>query len=238
MDNLDRLLTVLLLLLAVATLALFSLAVSAAPLDDAINIVVEESARIARKGDALHQKESTPEWEAKVSLSTSYAEKQTNEYAGGPDARAQLSVSIPLFSTKKREEVSRALYDLRVEEQSVLEKFLGAVSTLVITQRKIGNAQELYKLKLDKLEYFKKADKDCRETRAKKAATEVGKDECVIQSFELWPYAEEAKQAEQAVSLSLDTYRAELEQVARQFGGPRWRELKAHLDAHAQAAQL
>lgn len=238
MNNLDTLLAALLVFLAVGALTLLAVAATAAPLDDAITIVVEESARIARKEDALHQKESTPEWEAKVSLSTSYAEKQTTEFAGGPDARAQLTVSIPLFSTKKRGEISAALHDLRVEEQTVLEKFLSAVSTLVITQRKIGNARELYRLKLDKLEYFKKADKGCRETRAKKPAEEVSKEECVIQSHELWPYAEEAKQAEQAVSLALETYKAELEQVSRQFGGARWKELKAHLDAHAQAAQL
>jgi hypothetical protein len=237
MDKLDTLLTTLLVFLAVGTLALLAVAATAAPLDDAIAIVVEESARIAKREDALHQKESTPEWEAKVSLSTSYAEKQTTEFAGGPDARAQLSVSIPLFSTKKRQEVSGALYDLRVEEQTVLEKFLASVSSLVITQRKIGNARELYRLKLDKLEYFKKADKDCRETKAKKTAQETGKEECVIQSHELWPYAEEAKQAEQAVSLALDSYKAELEQVARQFGGARWKALKAHLDTHAQAGQ-
>lgn len=209
---------------------LWAASASAAPLDDAIAIVVEESAKVAEKESALHWAEQEPTWKTKIRFTGAYSEKETQEYAGGFDSKAQLTFEIPLFSTEKQRTVAGAREDVRVTEESVLGAFLKAVADLVMVQRKIETARQLHQLKLDKLEYFKHADEDCRQLEAKAPPGE--KPECIIRSHQLWPYAEEAKQAEGDIFLALERYAAELEATARQYGGGRWQELKALLDSH------
>jgi len=212
-------------------LSLFSVTASyAAPLDDAINIVLSESAKIAEKQTALTWAEREPAWKTKIRFTGAYSEKETQEYAGGFDSKAQLVFEIPLFSTEKRKAVANAKEDVRVAEESILGQFLKGVSDLVMTQRKVEAARRMHQLKLDKMEYFKRAEEECRKLEA--AAPPGEKPDCIIQPHQLWPYAEEAKQAEQEIYLALERYTAELEALSRQYGGPRWPELKAALDAH------
>jgi hypothetical protein len=215
--------------------ALFSATVSAAPLDDAIAIVLAESARVAEKESALYWEEKEPAWKTRLRFSSAYSEKETQEYAGGFDSKAQLVVEIPLFSTEKRRNVATARERVRVEEESTIGKFLKSVSDLVMTQRRIETARQLHQLKLDKLSYFKRADDECRQLQAE--APPGKKPECVIQSHQLWPYAEEAKTAENEIFLALESYQAELEAVSRQYGGARWSELKRLLDLHAKSGR-
>jgi hypothetical protein len=101
---------------------------------------------------------------------------------------------------------------------------------MVLLQRKIETARRLHQLKLDKLQYFTHAEEQCRKLEAEAPPGE--KPECIIQSHQLWPYAEEAKFAENEIFLALEKYTAELEVVARQFGGNRWAQLKSLVDAH------
>ncbi|HSF90632.1 MAG TPA: hypothetical protein VLA51_00355, partial [Paracoccaceae bacterium] len=191
-------------------LILFSLlfattSASAAPLDDAIAIVISESARVAEKETALQWTEREPEWKTKLRFTGAYSDKETQEYAGGFDQKAQLTFEIPLFSTEKRKAVAGAKEDVRVAEESSIAKFLSDVADLVLLQRKIETARRFHQLKLDKLQYFTHAEEQCRELEA--AAPPGEKPECIIQSHQLWPIAEEAKTAENDIFLALEQYK-------------------------------
>lgn len=198
--------------LAVLLLALAGPAL-AAPLDEAIALVLRVSPALAEQRAEVRAVERQSDWTSKVSLG--YRQKSTQSEAGGYNAG--VSVEIPLFSRKREIEAAKGRHALATARQQVLSSFLGEVARLVELEDKRAEADEMAAFYRDRLEYFKKAV-----------------DEGRVESDTLWDYAEKAKKAEHDAAQGQRKLAAALEESARRYGEGEWKRLRALLAAHVK----
>jgi hypothetical protein len=203
-------------------LALLPLAATAAPLDDAITIVLDNSASMAAKYAELGIARSDRDWSSDVRFSYNRGSSTSTSTDGddvtrdGDGFNGRFTLKIPLFSNQKDGKIGKANAAAAVERERVISGFLSAVKGLVLIHHSSLLADENYQLKKDKLEYFKQSLQ-----------------EGLIESpAELWNHAEAAKQAEHAASTKYFEYETELETISRTFGSEQWQQLKAHLVTH------
>jgi hypothetical protein len=214
---------------ALAFLLLFvTAAAAAAPLDDALEIVLDNSASIAAKYAELGIARSEHDWSSDVRFTYNLNNTDTTTTTDDGDIardseglNGRFTLKIPLFSNKADGRVSKANAAAAVERERVIASFLTSIKGLVLLHHQHITADESYQLKRDKLEYFKQS--------VAEGLTES--------PAELWPHAEAAKQAEHAATTKRLEYQTELEIISRQYGGLSWQQLKAHLQAHVNLSK-
>jgi hypothetical protein len=215
---------------AALSLLLFFLATiaHAAPLDDALTIALDNSASIAAKYAELGIARSGHDWSSDVRFTYNLNNTDTTTTTEDGDitrdsegVNGRFTLKIPLFSNTTDGKVSKANAAAAVERERVIGAFLTAVKGLVLLHHQHITADESYQLKRDKLDYFKQS--------VSEGLTES--------PAELWPHAEAAKQAEHAATTKRLEYQIELETVSRQYGGPDWQQMKAHLQAHINVSK-
>lgn len=189
------------------------LSAQAAPLDDALALVLAESAALTEKQAEAAVIAQQSEWVSKARLG--YNRLSTSTDASG--LNAGFTVEIPLFSRKREIEASRARQAVAQERQQLVSTFLGEVAELTELEAKRAEAAEMSAFYRDRLEYFKQAVTEGR-----------------VESDTLWADAEKAKKAEHDTRQGEVKLAAALEESARRYGGQEWKRLQALLVAHVR----
>jgi hypothetical protein len=212
---------VILFMLAVCVFAFLVYAVPparAGTLDDAVFLVLSESPGLDGKRTAAAELAGVSDWTSTIKLSAGYAEKQTDEFAGGFDARGMIALEIPLTGRpSSRLDAAKARAALGDAQDGLIAEFLRSAAGLAETLAKAETADILHQFALDKLEYFKNAE----------SAGE-------LEPARLWEHAEQSAKAGEATGRARVEYAAGLEVAARRFGGGRWLELRGLLDKFAR----
>ena len=195
-------------------LLLLPCAVSAAPLDEALGLVREYHPVLNASRAQLDEQARQRDWAARVSLGWT---QRGTEFGGEGGANAGVNLTIPLFDRKHELERARARAAFAEKRAGIEAAFLRDVRAL---GKSAGEAQaqtrmrDLYR---DRLAY-------------RKQQVEEG----LQDADALWVEAEALQRAEQAVARSEGELAAELETVAREYGGSEWKRLQALLAAHVK----
>ncbi len=215
-------------LLAFILLVSLYFPVNADSIDDALAIVIDNSATISEKTIDLDIARNGHDWASEVRFGYNYKQNDSITASADTDGNintdskglnGQLTLKIPLFSNEQNSKISKAHAAAAVEREKVVVSFLSVVKQLILLNQQWKSADENYKLKQDKLEYYKRSLK-----------------EGLLESpAELWVHAEASKAAEHAAAEKMVEYKTELDIVSRQFGGAQWRPLKTHLIAHVNS---
>lgn len=201
-------------IVGVLVLLLGTNVVTAAPLDDALDLVVNQNAAIsARQAEACALAKQSP-WTSEVRLG--YQAQGTREQAAGLDAG--ISVKIPLFDRKQEIDAARARYQLRQAQQELRGEFINAVGKLVELAGALPAAAETCAFTRDRLDYVRQAVDEGRE-----------------EADALWPVAGNVREAEQTLTAAKQRYCVQFENLARTYGGERWTTLRDLLAAHVRA---
>jgi len=192
---------------------LWVLAAQAAPLDDALALVLAESAALAEKQAEATAIAQQSEWVSKAKLGYNRLATSTD----GSGLNAGFTVEIPLFSRKREIEAARARQAVAQERQQLVSAFLGEVAELTELEAKRSEAAEMAAFYRDRLEYFKQAVAEGR-----------------VESDTLWSDAEKAKKAEHDARQGEIKLAAALEESARRYGGHEWKRLRALLAVHVK----
>lgn len=200
-----RLLPVLLILPALA---------NAAPLDDAVTLVLEAHPVLAAERAAMQAQTRQRNWNADVTLSWT---QRGTEFGGEGGSNAGIRLRIPLFDRTHELESADARSAWQESRDTVLRRFLAEVETLVALAAEAREADTMRAFRKDRLEYRKKQV-----------------DEGLAEADSLWAVAERLKQAEHEYSKARTKLEAMLESVARQYGGEQWKRLRALLAARAK----
>ncbi|WP_456378861.1 hypothetical protein [Thiolapillus sp.] len=177
----------------------------AAPIDDALGIVFDQSATLEKAREEMREIGRQSRFKGRVYVG--YALAETYDAAAG--ANAGIYVEIPLFSRKRELDTARARLALAKQEEALKKAFLADVSSIRELEDKRREAQEMAAFYKDRLTYFDQAVKEGR-----------------IEADTLWEDAEKAKKAEHDAVQGTGKVRAKLEQIARRYGGHRWTELQ------------
>jgi hypothetical protein len=190
-------------------------------LDDAIKIVVDNSPSLQGNDVILGVAERKKVWTSKLQLGALYGQSDTIESTSGTDLRARLTFEVPLFDDGgKGKSVAEQKLQIAVEKDRVIGSFLQKVTTITMLERKTRIAEQDYQLAQTKYEYFKQAQ-------------EKG----VVEGSQLWQQVEAVNTSQNAVFLSTQEYEANLTEVARQYGGVQYIELKALISQYAKKSQ-
>ena len=197
-------------------------AANAEPIDDALTIVTSNSASINSKHSELKISRDSHNWTSEVRFSynlrnnTTTANDTGNLTTDSQGFNGQLVVKIPLFHDETQNKIDRANAALALEQEKVLVSFLASVKSLLITHQTHKAADSDYRLKRDKLEYYKQSLKEG----------------LLASPAELWEFADAAKTSENTAFSAKVAYQTELKTVSRQYGGNQWQELEQLLVAH------
>jgi len=191
-------------------------AVSAGPLDEALAIAFEESAVIRSAEAEMQEMARQSDWSGRVYVG--YALADTYDAAAG--ANAGIQVEIPLFSRKRELEATRARLRLARARDKLQADLLAAIARLRELEEKRIESQELAAFYKDRLAYFDQAVKEGR-----------------VESDDLWEDAARAKKAEHEAARGEVKVQAMLEEIARRYGGARWKQLQALLAAHMKRSR-
>ncbi len=197
-------------------------AANAEPIDDALTIVTSNSASINSKHSELKISRDSHNWTSEVRFSynlrnnTTTANETGNLTTDSQGFNGQLVVKIPLFHDETRDKIDRANAALALEQEKVLVSFLASVKSLLIAHQTHKAADSDYRLKRDKLEYYKQSLKEG----------------LLASPAELWEFADAAKTSENTAFSAKVAYQTELKTVSRQYGGNQWQELEQLLVAH------
>ena len=192
----------------------------AAPLDDALNIVMSQSATVQARHSIMGVSGTNSDLKGKISLATGYADKQTQDFAGGFDYRARFQVEYPIFGGTAKitndQERAKALSDLYIAEESLRSQFLSAVHNIAELERNARALIQDHALKIDRLRYMQELDSQAKPDEKQ----------------DLWSYIEAAKNAENAAFQADQKFLITLETVSRTYGKDQWAELQGHILAH------
>jgi hypothetical protein len=203
-------------------LLIISGAAAAEPIDDALTIVTSNSASINSRHSELKISRDSHNWTSEVRFSynlrnnTTTANETGNLTTDSQGFNGLLVVKIPLFHDETQNKIDRANAALALEQEKVLVSFLASVKSLLITHQTHKAADSDYRLKRDKLEYYKQSLKEG----------------LLASPAELWEFADAAKTAENTAFSAKVAFQTELKTVSRQYGANEWRELEQHLVAH------
>lgn len=195
-------------------LLLLPLVANAAPLDEALALVRERHPVLVAERAQLAERARQHDWAAKVSVGWT---QRGTDYGGEAGTNAGVNLSIPLFDRKRQLERSKAQAAYAEKRAGIEAAFLRAVQALG-KEAAAGRAQaRLRDLYRDRLAYRKQQV-----------------DEGLQDADTLWTEAEALQRAEQAVARADGELAAELETVAREYGGSEWKRLQALLAAHVK----
>ncbi len=195
----------------------------AAPLDDALELVMSQSAVVQAKNRVMGVVGGARDLKGTVSLATGYAEKQTDEFAGGFDARTRFTVEYPIFGGTAKatndQDKARALNDLYIAEEQLRNQFITDIQNVALLERTARGLIQTHALKVDRLKAAKQAN-----DRATEADEQI----------DLWSFIEAAKQAEDAAFQADQKFLIELERVSRSYGKEEHERLRQLIGAHVQ----
>ena len=197
-------------------LSLWACVALAAPLDEAIALVVRVSPEIRQRQIEADAVSGQTDWTSRVRFG--YAQKGTQTEADGMNASLQFE--IPLFSRKRAIDAAKVRSQLAQTRAATVTDFLAEVRSLVSLDGEELSTQELSELAADRLLYFRQS-------------VEQGIDDADV----LWPQAEAAKKAEQASTIAQADYRTALETTARRFGAEQWKQLQDLLAEHVKQSR-
>jgi len=200
-----RLLHVLLMLPALA---------AAAPLDDAVTLVLEAHPVLAAERAAMQAQTSQRGWNADVTLSWT---QRGTEFGGAGGPNAGIRLRIPLFDRTHELKSANARSAWQNSRDRVLRRFLAEVEALVALAAEAREADTMRAFHKDRLEYRKK---------------QVA--EGLAEADSLWEVAERLREAEHKYRKARTELETLLESVARQYGGEQWKRLRALLAARAK----
>lgn len=195
---------------------LCALSAHAAPLDDALALVLAESAVLAEKQAEASAIAKQSEWVSKARFGYNRLATSTD----GSGLNAGVTVEIPLFSRKREIAAAKARHAVAKVREKLASTFLGEVADLSELETKRAEAAEMSRFYRDRLEYFKQAVSEGR-----------------IESDLLWADAEKAKKAEHKARQGQIKLDAALEESARRYGGHEWKRLQALLAAHVKQSK-
>jgi hypothetical protein len=213
-----------LILLALLFLLSFFLVedIAAEPIDEALAIVINNSASINSRHSELKISRDSHNWTSEVRFTynlrnnTTTANETGNLTTDSQGFNGQLIVKIPLFHDETQNKIDRANAALALEQEKVLVSFLASVKSLLIAHQTHKAADSDYRLKRDKLEYYKQSLKEG----------------LLASPAELWEFADAAKTSENTAFSAKVAFQTELKTVSRQYGGSQWQELEQLLVAH------
>ena len=182
----------------------------AAPLDEALNLVLNSHPNIAQKQIVAEETAQQTNWEAKVRLGYSYQETTTESM--GPNA--SIIVNIPLFSRKRQIEHAKARLAVSVERDHVRSAFLAEFRNLQSLANDHYAARQRYALQKDKLQWYKKAVEEGR-----------------LEADVLWTQAETTQTAELNARDSQQKFQTVMNTMARKFAPNQWKTLQDLLAA-------
>lgn len=182
----------------------------AAPLDEALNLVLLYHPNIAQKQIIADETEQQTDWEAKVRLGYSY--KETTTESMGPNA--SIIVNIPLFSRKRQIEHAKARLAVSVERDQVRSVFLAEFRSLKSLANDHYAARQRYSLQKDKLQWYKKAVEEGR-----------------LEADVLWAQAEATQTAELKARETQQQYQTVMTTMARKCAQEQWKTLQDLLAA-------
>jgi len=182
----------------------------AAPLDEALNLVLLYHPNIAQKQIIADETAQQTDWEANVRLGYSY--KETTTESMGPNA--SFIVNIPLFSRKRQIENAKARLSVSVERDQVRNAFLTEFRNLKSLANDHYAAQQRYSLQKDKLQWYKKAVEEGR-----------------LEADVLWNQAEATQTAELKARETQQKYQTVITTMARKFAQGQWKTLQDLLAA-------
>lgn len=182
----------------------------AAPLDEALNLVLLYHPNIAQKQIIAEETAQQTDWEANIRLGYSY--KETSTESMGPNA--SFIVNIPLFSRKRQLANTKARAAVSVQREQVRTAFLAEFSSLKSLANDHYAARKRYALQKDKLQWYKKAVEEGR-----------------LEADVLWNQAEATQTAELNARESQQKYQTVLSTMARKFAQEQWKTLQDLLAA-------
>jgi len=197
-------------------LSLWACVSLAAPLDDAIALVVRVSPEIRQRQIEAEAVSGQTDWTSKVRFG--YAQKGTQTEADGMNASFQFE--IPLFSRKREIDAAKVRSQLAQTRAATVTAFLIEVRGLVSLHGEVLSTQELSELAGDRLLYFRQS-------------VEQGINDADL----LWPQAEAAKKAEQASTIAQAENRRAPETTARRFGAEQWKQSQDLLAEHVKQSR-
>ena len=189
----------------------------AAPLDEALALVLEESPVVAEVKAEASAIARQSDWSGKVRLGYNHYEYVGDVVSEPNGAFAGVTFEIPLFSKKREIEAARARHQAAQARDELRVAFLADVAKLRELEAQRAESAEMAEFYRDRLSYFKKAV-----------------DEGRVESDTLWSDAEKAKKAEHDARQGAVKLDAAMEETARRFGGNEWNRLSALLAAHVK----
>jgi hypothetical protein len=201
------------LLVALTLIGLASRKAQAAPLDEALHLVVQESVVVQAAHENALEVSKQSDWAARVRLA--YQMEGTDADSEGLNMGAYLE--IPLFSRKGRLAETEARYKAADTEYKIREKFLADVAKITTLNAELNEAKHMRQYYKDRLQYYKEAEENG-----------------LIDPGKLWPEAKQAQTAHFKMTKLTTKLSASIEEIARTYGGRRWQRLQLLLAAHAK----
>ena len=177
----------------------------AAPIDEALALVFEQSAVVQAAREELAEIRKQSNFSGRVYVG--YALAETYDAAEG--ANAGIYIEIPLFSRKREMDAARARLELSRTEEKLKKAFLADVAHIRELEAARLEAVEMADFYRDRLKYFEQAVKEGR-----------------VESDTLWDDARAAKKAEHDAKQGIVKVDAAIEEAARRYGGYEWKTLQ------------
>jgi len=195
-------------------LLLLPVLAAAAPLDDAVALVLEAHPVLAAERAVLEAQTHQRDWNADVTLSWT---QQGTEFGGAGGPNAGIRLRIPLFDRSHEIKAATARSAWQNSRDTVLRSFLAEVEKLTEQAAEVRATDAMRAFHKDLLEYRKKQV-----------------DEGLAEANTLWDVAANVQQAEHEYRKARTKLEAMLESVARQYGGEQWKTLQALLAEHVK----
>ena len=156
-------------------------------------------------------------------MASGYADKQTQDFAGGFDYRARFQIEYPLFGGTAQatndQAKAQAISELSIAEEQLRSQFIQAVHTIAELERTARSLIQEHSLKIDRLRYMKQANEQAAEG----------------EKLDLWTFIEAAKQAESAAFQADQKFLITLETVSRTYGKEDWARLQQLIIEHVKS---
>lgn len=186
----------------------------AAPLDDAMALVLAAHPVLAAERAELEATGRQHDWKSDLTLSWT---EQGTDYGGPGGANAAIRVSIPLFDRSSELRIAKAKVAAQRADDTIRAAFLADVARLRESAAKVRELETLRALQRDRLEYKRRQV-----------------DEGLAEADTLWTEVERMQKAEHDYRRELETLDAALDTTARKYGGDEWTRLRDLLAAIAK----